>query len=413
MRRVVITGLGAVTACGLNVRDTWASLKAGRSGVARLSAFDPSELPSQVAAELKGFDPTVAVEAHEVKRFDRFILYALVAAKEAIGDSGLEIEKSDPERGGVIIGSGIGGLQTIEEQHLVLQEKGPRRVSPYFVPKIMMNAASGQVSILHGLKGANFATASACASSAHALGMTFRLIRAGELDFALTGGSEAVITKLCVAGFCSLKALSTSFNSEPERASRPFDAKRDGFVLGEGGGILMFEELEHAKRRGARIYAEVKGFGQTADAFNIVQPAPEGEGAARAMNLALADARLAPESIQYINAHGTSTPFNDKLETQAIHRIFGAHARRLMVSSSKSMVGHLLGGAGAVEMIFTALSIHEGVIHPTINYEFPDPECDLDFVPNVAREVQVENALSNSLGFGGHNASLVVGRLTA
>jgi 3-oxoacyl-[acyl-carrier-protein] synthase II len=412
MRRVVITGCGAVTACGLNVRDSWESLKAGRSGIARLSAFDPSDLPSQVAAELKGFDPTVAVEPHEVKRFDRFILYALVAAGEAVADSGLEIAKSDPERGGAIIGSGMGGLQTIEEQHLVLKEKGPRRVSPYFVPKIMMNAASGQVSILHGLRGANFATASACASSAHAMGMAFRLIRSGEIDFALTGGSEAVITKLCMAGFCSLKALSTSFNSEPQRSSRPFDARRDGFVLGEGGGILMFEELEHAKRRGARIYAEVKGFGQTADAFNIVQPAPEGEGAARAMNLALADAHLDPSEIQYINAHGTSTPFNDKLETQAIHTVFGPHAPKLMVSSSKSMVGHLLGGAGAVEMIFTALTVHEGIVHPTINQEFPDPECNLDFVPNVAREARVDNAVSNSLGFGGHNASLVVGKLS-
>ncbi len=410
MRRVVITGLGTVNACGLNVKDSWAAVKAGRSGVGRITRFDPADLTSQIAAELKGFDPTVAMEAHEVKRFDPFIQYALVAAREAMLDSGIDLKAVDLNRGGSVIGSGIGGLQTIEEQHLVLNERGARRVSPYFVPKIMMNAASGQASIQYGLRGANFATASACASSAHALGLAMFLIRHGVVDFALTGGAEAVVTKLCVAGFCALKALATSFNDCPEKASRPFDAKRDGFVLGEGAGILMFEEYEHARRRGARVYAEVKGFGQTADAFNIVQPAPEGEGAARAMALAIADSGLRPEDISYVNAHGTSTPFNDKLETQAIRTVFGAHADRLMVSSSKSMVGHLLGASGAVELIFTALSVHEGVVHPTINYENPDPECNLDYVPNVKREVEVPNALSNSLGFGGHNASIIIGR---
>jgi len=438
--RVVITGLGTVNACGLSVPESWAAVKAGVSGIGPLTRFGTEGFTSRVAGELPDFDPTVAMERHEVKRFDPFIQFALVAAKEAVEDSGIDFGGSDSggsdsggsdsggsdsrgsdsggagsgavdlDRAGTIIGSGIGGLQTIEEQYTILGKRGPGRISPYFVPKIMMNAASGQVSITYGLRGANFATASACASSAHAVGMAFDLIRRGVLDFALTGGSEAVITPLCVGGFCALKALSTAYNDDPARASRPFDAERDGFVLGEGAGILAIESLELAKKRGARIYAELKGFGQTADAYNIVQPAPEGEGAARAMRLALDDGGIPIDQVDYINAHGTSTPFNDKLETQAIRTVFGEHADRLKVSSSKSMVGHLLGASGAVELIFTSLGIHEGLVHPTINYENPDPDCDLDYVPNETQEYSVRNALSNSLGFGGHNASILVGK---
>lgn len=410
MRRVVITGLGTVNAAGLNAPDSWENVRAGRSGIGPITYFECADYPSRVAGQLNGFDPTVAVAPHEVKRFDPFILYALAAAKEAVEDSHVDLTAVDPDVCGVVIGSGIGGLQTIEEQHSTLLERGARRVSPYFVPKIMMNAAAGQVSIQYGLRGVNFATASACATATHSLGLAYRLIRGGDADLIVTGGAEAVITPLCVAGFCALKALSTSYNDEPGRASRPFDANRDGFVLGEGAGILVFEEREHAKARGARIYAEVKGFGQSADAFNIVQPAPEGRGAARSMELALRDAGLAPGDLQYVNAHGTSTPFNDKLETQAIHAVFGEHAGKLAISSTKSMIGHLLGASGAVELIMTVLGIHEGIVHPTINLENPDPECDLDYVPNEARELRVTNAISNSLGFGGHNASIVVGR---
>ncbi len=408
--RVVITGYGTVNACGLTASESWEAVRAGRGGVGPITQFDPAEMTSKVAAELKDFDPTVAVAKHEVKRYDPFIQYALVAAKEAIEHTAIDLDQADRDRCGSIIGSGIGGLQTIVEQQAVLDKRGARRVSPYFVPKIMMNAASGQVSIQHGLRGGNFATASACASSAHAIGMAFRMIRDGELDFALTGGSEAVVTPLCVAGFCALKALSTRFNDEPDRASRPFDNLRDGFVLGEGAGVLAFESLSHAQARGATIHAEVLGFGQTADAFNIVQPAPEGRGAARAMILAIEDAGLTLEDIDYVNAHGTSTPFNDRLETEAIKRVFGDYARKLPVSSSKSMVGHLLGASGAVELIFTVCSIKDEFLHPTVNQEEPDPECDLDYVPNEGRPAKIRNAISNSLGFGGHNATGVIGK---
>jgi len=410
-RRVVITGLGTVNACGLTAPESWEAIRSGKSGITLCSRFDMAEYPSKIVGELKDFDPTVAIEKHEVKRFDPFILYALVAAKEALADSGIDLDKADRDRAGTLIGSGIGGLLTIEDQHAVLEKRGPRRISPYFVPKIMMNAASGQVSIQHGLRGANFAIASACATATHSLGLAFRLIALGEMDFALTGGSEAVITPLCMAGFCSLKALSTQYNETPERASRPFDKRRDGFVLGEGAGILAFEELEHARARGARIYAEVKGFGQTADAYSIVQPAPGGKGAAKAMQHALDDAGLAPTDVDYINAHGTSTPFNDKLETTAIKAVFGEHARKLAISSTKSMVGHLLGASGAVELIMGVYSIVNDLIHPTINQEEPDPECDLDYVPNEARQATIRNLVSNSLGFGGHNASIIIGKV--
>jgi 3-oxoacyl-[acyl-carrier-protein] synthase II len=334
----------------------------------------------------------------------------MAAAKEAIEDSGVEIAKEDPTRFGTIFGVGIGGLIEIESQHLVLIERGPRRVNPFFIPKIMMNAAAGQISIRWGLQGPNYATASACASSAHSVGLAMRAIRWGEADLMIAGGSEATITTLAIAGFNALKALSTR-NDAPEKASRPFDRDRDGFVMGEGGGALLLEELEHARKRGARIYAEVKGFGMTADAHHITAPAPAGEGARRGMTLALQDAGLSADAVQYVNAHGTSTPINDPLETAAIKGAFGDHARRLAVSSSKSMIGHLLGGSGAVEAVISVLSVQKGVVHPTANLENPDPECDLDYVPGAAREMEVRNALSNSLGFGGHNACVLVGRL--
>jgi 3-oxoacyl-[acyl-carrier-protein] synthase II len=410
-RRVVITGLGTVNACALNAPDSWAKIRAGESGIGPLTRFDQEGYASTVVGELPNFDPTVAVEKHEVKRFDPFIQYALVASKEAVEDSAIDPDQLDLDRAGVLIGSGIGGLVTIEDQYSMLLKRGPRRVSPYFVPKIMMNAASGQVSIQYGFRGPNFATASACATATHSVGLAYRLISYGEMDLALTGGSEAVITPLCMAGFCALKALSTSYNDTPEKASRPFDKDRDGFVLGEGAGILMFEELEHAKARGAKIYAEVKGFAQTADAFNIVQPAPEGRGAAKAMELAIKDSGLDPTTIDYINAHGTSTPFNDRLETEAIKTVFGDHAYDLAISSTKSMIGHLLGASGAAELIMTAYSVANDELHPTINHETPDPDCDLDYVPNEGRKTTVRNALSNSLGFGGHNATIIIGKL--
>jgi len=410
-RRVVITGLGTVNACGLTAPSSWEAIRSGKSGICVCTRFDMSDHPSKVVGELKDFDPTVAVAKHEVKRYDPFILYALVAAQEAIEDSGVDLDQIDRDRAGTIIGSGIGGLLTIEEQHSVLVKRGPRRIAPDFVPKTMINAAAVQVSIKHGLRGPNFAVASACATGTHSVGLAFRLIARGEVDFIVTGGTEAVITPLCMAGFCSIKALSTSYNETPERSSRPFDKGRDGFVLGEGAGILIFEELEHARARGAKIYAEVKGFGQTADAYNIVQPAPEGRGAAKAMQLALDDSGIDPTTVDYINAHGTSTPFNDKLETEAIKTVFGDHARKLAISSTKSMIGHLLGASGGAELIMAAYSVQNDVIHPTINQEEPDPECDLDYVPNVARETPVRNVLSNSLGFGGHNGSIIIGKL--
>jgi len=408
-RRVAVTGIGAVTALGLTARDTWAKLLAGQSGVARITHFDPSAMACQIAAEIKGFDPTTIAEAHEVKKLDPFTQFGMAAGQEAIRDGGFEGAKFDPDRIGCIFGVGIGGLTDIEATKELLMERGPRRVSPFFIPKIMMNAVAGQLSMRWGLRGPNFVTASACASSNHALGLAFRAIKNGDADAMLAGGSEATITPLGISGFCALRAMSTR-NDAPTKASRPFDKGRDGFVMGEGAGALLLEEMEHAKKRGARIYAEFKGFGMTADAFHITSPAPEGAGAAKAMRHALAEARVDPADVQYVNAHGTSTEINDALETQAIKTVFGPNAKRVAVSSTKSMTGHLLGGAGAVEAVVTVLSIADGRVHPTINQEEPDPACDLDYVPNVAREVRVVNAVSNSLGFGGHNAVLVFGR---
>ncbi len=408
-RRVVITGMGAITALGMDAPATFAGLLEGRSGVVPITHFDPKDYATRFAAEVRGFDPARFMEAHEARKLDPFALFAMGAATEALKDSGLALDREDRTRIGCIVGVGIGGLTDIEAQHHTLLERGPRRVNPFFIPRIMMNAAAGQISIRFGLQGPNFATASACASSAHAVGLALQAIRYGDADVMVAGGSEAAITPLGVGGFNALKALSTR-NDAPERASRPFDRDRDGFVMGEGGGALVLEEYGRAGARGARIYAELRGFGQTADACHITAPSPGGEGAARAMALALRDAGLRPDQVQYVNAHGTSTPINDPLETAAIKAVFKDHARRLAVSSSKSMIGHLLGGSGAVEAVIAALSIVRSVVHPTANLENPDPECDLDYVPGAAREMRVENAISNSLGFGGHNVTLVIGR---
>jgi len=409
-RRVVITGIGAVTALGLTARGTWTRLLAGDSGVAPISRFDASPMACRIAAEVKGFDPTTVAEAHEVKKLDPFTQFGMAAGQEALSDAGMADGGFDPDRVGCIFGVGIGGLTDIEATKELLMERGPRRVSPFFIPKIMMNAVAGQLSMRWGLRGPNFVTASACASSNHALGLAFRAIKHGDADAMLAGGSEATITPLGISGFCALRALSQR-NDAPAKASRPFDKGRDGFVMGEGSGALVLEEFEHAKKRGAKVYAEFKGFGMTADAYHITSPAPEGAGAARAMRHALAEARVAPTDVQYVNAHGTSTEINDALETLAMKSVFGAHAKKVAVSSTKSMTGHLLGGAGAVEAVVSVLSIADGRVHPTINQDEPDPACDLDYIPNVARDLAVANAMSNSLGFGGHNAVLVFGKV--
>jgi 3-oxoacyl-[acyl-carrier-protein] synthase II len=412
-RRVVVTGLGTINPCGNDVRSSWEAVVAGRSGVTTITRFDAAvmELPCRVAAEIKGFDPEKHFEYREVKKLDLMVMYGLVGAKMAWEDAGLDQFPSlDRTRAGSIIGTGIGGLDTIEHTHTTIMEKGPQRVSPFFVPKMMPNAVAGNISIKFGLEGPCFVTSSACASSNHAMALAHRSIRDGEQDVCLTGGAEATITSMGMAGFNSLRAMSTR-NDDPQGASRPFDKDRDGFVMGEGSGILVFEEYEHAKRRGAKIYCEVLGSGMTADAHHITAPSPGGGGAARAMAAALKDAHLRPEQIDYINAHGTSTSLNDLAETQAIKTVFGPHAYKLAISSSKSMVGHLLGGSGGVEAVFTALTVKDDVIHPTINLDNPDPECDLDYVPKVARQAKVRYALSNCLGFGGHNVTVAFGKV--
>jgi 3-oxoacyl-[acyl-carrier-protein] synthase II len=411
-RRVVITGVGTLNACGLDAKTSWEAVVAGRSGVGLITRFDPKylDMPCEIAAELKGFEPLKYFSKLELKKLDLMTQYGLAASLEAWSDAGLDdADGFDPERAGAIMGTGIGGLDSIEQTHTTIMEKGPQRVSPYFVPRMMANAIAGNMSIRFNLKGPNFITASACASSNHAMALAHRSIRYDESDMIFTGGAEATITSMGMAGFNSMRAMSRR-NEAPEKASRPFDKERDGFVMGEGAGVMLFEELEHAKKRGAPIYAEVLGSGMTADAHHITAPAPGGPGPARAMVLALKDAGVSPEAVDYINAHGTSTQLNDVAETQAMKSVFGDHARELAISSSKSMVGHLLGGAGGVEGVFTALTIRDGVIHPTINQEVPDPECDLDYVPNTAREAEVKVAISNCLGFGGHNVSIVFGR---
>ncbi|GAB6933523.1 beta-ketoacyl-ACP synthase II [Calditerricola satsumensis] len=408
-RRVVITGVGVVSPVGNDARTFWASLLAGKSGIGPVTLFDASEFPTRIAGEVKDFDPSAYMDKKDVKRTDRFVQFAIAATKMALEDARLKVEELDPERIGVYIGSGIGGLATWEEQHRVLLEKGPRRVSPFLIPMMIANMASGQVSIHFGLKGPNSAPISACATGTHAIGDAFKIIQRGEADVMVAGGTEATIRPLAFAGFCAAKAMSTR-NDEPEKASRPFDKDRDGFVMGEGAGVLILEELEHAKRRGAPILAEVIGYGMSADAFHLTQPDPDGDGAKRSMLAAIRDAGIRPEEVDYINAHGTSTELNDKIETQAIKAAFGEHAYKLAVSSTKSMTGHMLGAAGAVEAIATALALRDQILPPTINYETPDPECDLDYVPNEARRARVQVALSNSFGFGGHNATIALKR---
>jgi 3-oxoacyl-[acyl-carrier-protein] synthase II len=407
--RVVVTGLGAITPLGNDVATTWTALLAGKSGASRISKFDVTQHTVTFGAEVKNFNPDAWIDPKESKRMDPFVQFGVAAAKQAVVDAGLDFAKLDRWRCGAVVASGIGGLNEIQEQHKRFLDKGPSRTSPFFVPKLMLNAAAGHIAIQFGLGGPNWGVASACASANHAMGTALRLIQNGEADLMVTGGAEAALTYLSLSGFANMGALS-SRNDAPERASRPFDKDRDGFVLGEGAGILIFEKLEHALARGARIYAEVLGIGNTDDAFHITAPDPDGSGGARAMSVAMADAGLRPEQVTYINAHGTSTPLNDKIETAAIRKAFGACAKKIAVSSTKSMTGHLLGAAAAVELVATILSIRDGVVHPTINYETPDPDCDLDYVPNERRKLAVEHALSNSLGFGGHNSSIVVGR---
>ncbi|MDQ7829146.1 MAG: beta-ketoacyl-ACP synthase II [Armatimonadota bacterium] len=410
-RRVVVTGLGVVSPVGTGLERFWGALVEGRPGVRRISRFDPTGLPTQIAAEVVDFDPTDFMDRKEARRNDRFVQFGYAAARMALEDAGLVITPQNATRVGVMIGSGIGGAITWEEQHHILQTRGPDRISPFFIPMIIMNMASGITSILTGAKGPNSCVVTACATGGNAIGDAMRVIQRGEADAMIAGGTEAAITPLSVAGFCAMRAMSTR-NDDPARAVRPFDATRDGFVMGEGAGVVVLEALEVAERRGARIYAELVGYGMSADAYHITQPDPEADGAARSMWNALQDAGLAPEQVDYINAHGTSTPYNDKTETLAIRRVFGDHAYRLAVSSTKSMTGHLLGAAGGVEFIACVLAIDRGVIPPTINYEHPDPECDLDYVPNRARPARVEVAMSNAFGFGGHNAILIVRRLT-
>ncbi|ASS90525.1 beta-ketoacyl-[acyl-carrier-protein] synthase II [Bacillaceae bacterium ZC4] len=404
-RRVVVTGIGAVTPIGLDAKTSWENALKGVSGIGELTRVDKDIFPVKVSAEINDFKPEDFMDRKEARKMDRFTQFALAASLMALEDSGLKINNENRERVGVWIGSGIGGMETYEQQFETFLEKGPRRVSPFFVPMMIPDMAAGQVSIAIGAKGPNSCTVTACATGSNSIGDAFKVIQRGDADVMITGGTEAPLTKMAFAGFSAAKALST--NPDPKTASRPFDKNRDGFVMGEGAGILVLEELEHALKRGANIYAEIVGYGSTGDAYHITQPAPGGEGGARAMKMAIQDAGLKPEDIDYINAHGTSTEYNDKFETSAIKEVFGSHAYQLTVSSTKSMTGHLLGAAGGVEAIFTILAVKENIIPPTINYETPDPDCDLDYAVNQAKQKTVRAALSNSLGFGGHNATLV------
>jgi 3-oxoacyl-[acyl-carrier-protein] synthase II len=404
-RRVVVTGLGAVTPLGNDVETTWNSILAGKSGVGPLTRVNADEYPAKVAAQINDFDSGVFIEKKEARKMDRFTQYAVAGALMAVKDAELTINEENAERIGVWIGSGIGGMETFEQQYEIFQKRGYRRVSPFFVPMLIPDMATGQVSITLGAKGFNSCTVTACATGTNSIGDAFKVIQRGDADAMITGGAEAPITKMSVAGFCANTALSS--NPDPATASRPFDKNRDGFVIGEGAGIIVLEELEHALARGAKIYAEIVGYGATGDAYHITAPAPAGEGGARAMKMAIQDGSLTPEEIDYINAHGTSTEYNDKFETLAVKEVFGEHAYKLAMSSTKSMTGHLLGAAGGVEAIFTVLAMRDSILPPTINYETPDPECDLDYVPNKARSKEINAALSNSLGFGGHNATIV------
>lgn len=405
-RRVVVTGLGLVSPLGIGVESNWEALRTGRSGIGPITKFDVSNFPTQIAGEIKDFRSEDFMDKQQIRRFDIFIHYAMASARMAMDESGLKINSSNKNRVGCVTGSGLGGLTLLEHSHKLLLEKGPRRLSPFFIPGIIANMVPGQIAIEFGVKGPNMSIETACASGSHAIGEAFKMIRDGTSDAMITGGTEAVITPLGLGGFCSMRALSTR-NHEPEKASRPFDLDRDGFVMGEGAGILILEELNQALERGATIYAEVGGYGLSGDAYHITAPEPDGGGAISCMTMALEDAGLKPENIDYINAHGTSTKLNDISENKAIKNVFGEHAHKLAISSTKSMTGHLLGAAGGVETIYTVLTIKHETIPPTINYETPDPECDLDYVPNVAREAKVRAAMTNSFGFGGTNGCLI------
>ncbi len=407
MKRVVVTGVGAITPIGKNCNDFWDGIKEGRNGVDTITAFDVTDFKCKVAAEIKDFDAAEYIDKKDARKMDRYTQFGFIAAREAFENSGLDMEKEDPWRIGVITGSGVGGIETLETQHETLMTKGPGRVSPFFVPMMISNMAAAQIAIHLGAKGANENVVAACASGTNAIGNAFNIIKRGECDAIIAGGAEATITPLAFAGFCSMKAMSQN-NDNPKLASRPFDLDRDGFVMGEGAGFLVLEELEHAKKRGANIICELVGYGITNDAYHITTPAPGGEGGAKAMEFALNSAGITPDKIDYINAHGTSTKYNDSFETQAIKKVFGEHSKKLMVSSTKSMTGHLLGAAGGIEAIICALALKEGFVPATINYNTPDPECDLDIVPNVGRKADIEYAMSNSLGFGGHNSAIIL-----
>ncbi len=405
-RRVVVTGIGLVTPVGIGTSETWQALVKGQGGIGPITRFDAAGYASQIAAEVKGFNPDLWFEKKQAKNLDLFVQYALAAADMAWKDSGLSITEENAERVGVITGCGMGGLPTIEEYHTVLEQKGPRKITPFFIPRVIPNMASGHISMWIGSKGPNLTQTTACAAGTHAVGEAFRHIAYGDCDAAITGGTESVICPMAVGGFSAMKALSTR-NDDPATASRPFDRDRDGFIISEGAGMLMFEELESAKKRGATIYAEIIGYGQSSDAHHIAAPPEDGEGAARCMAAAIRDAQINPEEVDYINAHGTSTPLNDKCETAAVKTVFGDHASKLMISSTKSMTGHMLGAAGGIEAAFTVLALHSGIIPPTINLHNPDPNCDLDYVPLTAREAHPQIAISNSFGFGGTNGVVV------
>jgi 3-oxoacyl-[acyl-carrier-protein] synthase II len=406
MRRVVVTGVGVLSALGTGVEKNWSALTAGKSGIDRITRFDASALPTQIAGEVKDFDPEQFIDKKEVKKMDLFIQYAMAAADMAMADSGLVINEENAERVGVLVGAGLGGLPAIERYHEALVEGGYKKVSPFFIPMLIINLAPGQISIKHGAKGPNVSSVSACATGTHSIGDAYHMIARGDADAMIAGGCESTITPLGIAGFNVMKALSTR-NDDPQGASRPFEKGRDGFVMSEGAGIVVLEEYESAKARGAKIYAEVAGYGLTGDAYHLTAPAPGGEGAARCMKMAMKNAKVNADEVDYINAHGTSTPFNDLFETLAIKSSLGSHAGKVMVSSTKGMTGHALGAAGGIEAVFTLLAMERGVVPPTINYQEADPECDLDYVPNTARQAQVRVAMSNSLGFGGTNATIL------
>ncbi|MGF1452616.1 MAG: beta-ketoacyl-ACP synthase II [Opitutales bacterium] len=408
--RVVITGLGVVHALGEGAEPFWQNILAGKSGISRITKFDTGDYTCKVASSLHDFEPAKHMDAKEVKRTDRFVHLAMAAAKMAVEDAQLDVNTLDPWAFGVLVGSGIGGLESVQEQTLRLKERGPKKVSPFMIPSLIANIAGGNIAIEYGAKGPNYCTVSACSSSAHALGEAMHVIQRGEADVMISGGSEAAIVEVGMAGFCTMKAMSTGFNDEPEHASRPFDKDRDGFIMGEGGAILVLENEEHARRRGARIYGELTGYGASCDAHHITSPDPNGDGLANSLQRALKMAGVSPEEVDYINAHGTSTPYNDKFETLAVKKVFGEAAYRTPISSTKSMTGHLLGAAGSLEAVACLLAIRDNVLPPTINYETPDPDCDLDYVPNQPREAKVDVTLSNNLGFGGHNTSLVLRR---